>query len=143
MYDYFAKMFKHFENDETIQEKIKKRLHFLNSPCLGLAYILKPVNAAKGFFFDDDKTTIIASAEEFSSDQQKTDQIRHEMINFVGKMSSLPEKHQNIFFKMSAKDYWNIFGREEFPTLYQVANPLRASLSGTFDLGIFYSMKIF
>lgn len=33
-------------------------------------------------------------------------------------MSSLSQKRQEILFQMSAKSYWNIVGRKEFPALF-------------------------
>lgn len=67
------------------------------------------------------------AAKEFAMKQNPllAEKVEEEMINFVSKMSSLSVQQQEILFKMSSKQYWNVFGRHEFPAIYEVvAKPI-------------------
>jgi hAT family C-terminal dimerisation region len=126
VYHYFGEMFKSFENNQAIQIKIKKRLDFIMTPSIGLAYILTPKFAAEGFYFNDDKMDILSSLRDFASKTYPdiVDEIEQDMLSFVEEMSELPEKRKDFIFKMNAKTFWNIIGREKYPALYKVAQPI-------------------
>lgn len=126
VYHYFGELYNHYEDNKAIQDKIKKRLKFLFTDVMGLAYILTPKYAANGFYFDDDLTNFMGLAEEIAMKNNPAiaEKSGIEMISFVTKMSTLPQKQQDIIFKMSAKEYWSIIGRREFPTLYEIAKPI-------------------
>ncbi|KAG5685058.1 hypothetical protein PVAND_014259 [Polypedilum vanderplanki] len=66
VYKYFGDLYNHYENEPIIQEKVKKRLEFLFSSCVGLSYILTPIHAVEGFFFDEDKTDFISKISEYA-----------------------------------------------------------------------------
>lgn len=131
VYHYFGELFNNYANDEAIQAMVKNRLQFVFNETVGLAYMLTPKFAAKGFYFNDDLTDIIGYASELAqkcnlikADPEKAEQMGAEMIAFVTKMSTLPPKQEEIIFKMGAKSYWNIIGRREFPTLFELAKPI-------------------
>lgn len=46
------------------------------------------------------------------------------MINFMTKMATLSAHQQETVFEMDARSFWNVFGRLDFPALYQVAKPI-------------------
>lgn len=119
-------MFKHFDTDREIQDKVKKRLKFLYTDCMGLAYMLTPEYAANGFYFEDDQTDIIGYVKDFAlkMNSSEAEKAASEMLAFVTKMSTLNEKRQETIFKMSAKDYWNFIGRREFPVMFKIAKPI-------------------
>lgn len=126
VYHYFSDIYKHFANDSVIQEKVKSRYQFLANDCIRLAYMLTPKSAAEGTYFDNDRIEIMSYFEEFAlrKDPDSTDQAKEEMIKYVTKMSTLSQKHKDLIFKMSAKQYWSSFGRHDFPALYKMINPL-------------------
>lgn len=96
VYHYFGKMFKEFEHDKVLQQKVKKRFDFLNSPTVGLAYMLTPKFAATGIYFDEDRVDIISTVQNLacSTYPELADQIQRELISFVSEMSSLTEKRK-------------------------------------------------
>ncbi|KAG5666123.1 hypothetical protein PVAND_017725, partial [Polypedilum vanderplanki] len=133
VYEYFGKLYKFFEDDENIQKKVKARLDFLRTPSVGLSYILKPKNAAEGFYLGEDKTDFIAEALDFAEKMNPDFAfiIQDELINFLGDMASLPEKRKELIFKMTAKNYWNIIGHEKYPALSRIAKPLNEMISSS------------
>ncbi|KAG5666709.1 hypothetical protein PVAND_014724 [Polypedilum vanderplanki] len=126
VYDYFGQLYNHYEDNPEIQEKVKSRLKFLLTPTMGLAFMLTPKNAAEGFYFDEDKVDFIASAFDFANkvNSDIADSIQDELVAFMSEMSSLTERRKEIVYKMSAKNYWSIIGREKYPALYQIAKPI-------------------
>ena len=46
------------------------------------------------------------------------------MIAFVGEMAALPERRKETMFKMNARIYWNIIGRDKYPALKEIAKPI-------------------
>lgn len=126
VYHYFGELYNVFDYDKIIQEKIKKRLRFIFTKSMGLAYMLTSKFAAKGFYFDNDKIEILGFAEEFANklNSPSAEKVTGEMISFLEKMSTLSAKQEGIIHQMSARSYWSIFGRQEFPALYEVAKPI-------------------
>lgn len=126
MYHYFCELYKHYDDDEDNKSKVKKRLDFLMTESMGLAYILTPRYAAKGFYFDEDHIDFMGFAKEFALKLQPdaADKVDEEMNAFVTKMSSLPVKREETTFALSAKTYWNVIGRQQFPTLFKIAKPI-------------------
>lgn len=126
VYYYFGQMYLSYESEPNIQEKVLKRLKFLSSQSMGLAYVLNPEYAAKGFFFDDDKLDFMGFATDFAKkmNYENAEEIGREMIAFADEMSKLTNKRQETIFRMSAKNYWNILGRQKFPALFKVAKPI-------------------
>ncbi|KAG5666067.1 hypothetical protein PVAND_017750 [Polypedilum vanderplanki] len=133
VYKYFGDLYNHYENDPTIQEKVKKRLEFLFSPCIGLAYILTPIYAAEGFYFDEDKTDFIGILSEYAQKNHPTfaETAENELISFIAEMTLLPQKRKEVIFKMTAKKYWNIIGRDKYPALFQVSNSIVQMISSS------------
>ena len=39
-------------------------------------------------------------------------------------MAALPERRKETIFKMNARNYWNIIGRNKCPALYENAKPI-------------------
>lgn len=126
VYHYFGKLFNHYENNKTIQDKVKQRLRFLYTESMGLAYMLTPIHAAEGFYFGEDQTDIIGYATKLAQkvNAEDVEIVGEEMLSFVTKMSTLSAKQRDVIFKMSDKNYWSIIGRREFPALYKVAKPI-------------------
>jgi hAT family C-terminal dimerisation region len=119
-------MFNHFDGDKINQEKVIKRLEFICTDSMRLAFILNPQYAAKGFYFGDDQTDFMGLAREFALriSPATAQKVHEEMIAFVTKMSTLPPKRAEIIFPMSAKNYWSTIGRRDYPALYEVAKPI-------------------
>lgn len=126
VYHYFNQMYQKFGENRDIQYKIKKRLEFIYTPSMGLAYILTPKHAAEGSFFNQDKIDIMSSAEEFASkiNPEIAGKAQEQIISFIDEMSRLPQKHKDLLFKMTARNYWSIIGKEKYPELYQIAKPI-------------------
>jgi len=126
VYHYFGEMYNKYENDKIIQGKVRKRLDFLFTSSVGLAYMLTPKYAADGFYFDEDKTDIISTASEYANKVAPTiaDKVQDEMIAFIEEMSLLTEKRKETIYKMNAKQYWNIVGRQKYPAVFEVAQPI-------------------
>lgn len=126
VYHYFGELYNHYIDNEGIQEKVKKRLDFLMTDSIGLAYILTPVHAAKGNYFGEDKIDIIGSAREYALklDPATAEKVSEEMFAFVTKMSSMTPKREETVFKMSAKTYWSAIGRQQFPSLFNIAKSI-------------------
>ena len=93
---------------------------------MGLAYLLTPRHAATGYFFEDNKIDIMSSVEEFSSglSSEIACKAQEQIISFVEEMSMLPQKKRDFLFKMSARNYWNIIGKEKYPELSKIAQPI-------------------
>lgn len=127
VYHQFGELFVHFNGNSIIQQKVKKRIDFLITESMGLSYMLTPKNAANGFYFsdgdDDDFTDIVGSARRMALkiDPEHTEKINDEMIDFVSKMKTLPEKHKETVLSMSAKNYWTLIGPRHFPALAKLA----------------------
>ena len=39
-------------------------------------------------------------------------------------MAALPERRKETIFKMNARNYWNIIGRDKYLALYEIAMPI-------------------
>lgn len=105
---------------------MKKRLEFLFTPSMGLAYMLTPKHAANGFYFDDDQTAIVSSARDLALkiNPLNADEVEMQMNDFITKVSTLPAKLQETTFKLSARTYWSTIGRRDFPALSEIAKPI-------------------
>lgn len=124
-----------------------KKFTVLRFVCTGISYMLTPKFAASGFFIDDDKMNIISYIKKFISSQNPAlaDKAEEETIEFISKMSSLEGPRGDLTFKMNAKSFWNIFGRNEFPTLYQCAksvNQMICSSAGSEHVWLIYRWLI-
>lgn len=126
VYHYFGEFYKHYEGNEDIKNKVKKRLDFLMTESMGLAYMLTPKHAAKGFYFEEDQIDFLGYAKEFAlkHEPDEAEKVSDEMNTFVTKMSSLSAKREETTFAMSAKTYWNVIGRQQFPSLFKIAKPI-------------------
>ncbi|KAG5669962.1 hypothetical protein PVAND_000251 [Polypedilum vanderplanki] len=114
VYDYFGQLYNYYENDEAIQLKVMSRLKFIFTPFMGLAFLLTPKHAADGFYFEENKLDFIAAAydQAIKVNPEIADNVHLQMIEFTGEMATLTQKRKDTLFKMSAKNYWNIIGRE-------------------------------
>jgi hypothetical protein len=123
VYHYFGVMFKFFHADPVIQKSVKERWDFLSTESTGISYMLTPKHAADGFYIDDDKLDILKHVNKIASAQFPGfgDKAEEEMVQFVSKMSALEGTRREQIFKLDSKHYWNIFGQQEFPTLYLLA----------------------
>lgn len=123
VYNYFAQLYNNYD-DEDHRQKVKKRFDFLYTDSMGLAYMLTPKFAANGFYFDEDRIEILHYAKEFVAhrDPGKADAADSEIIQFVAKMSSLTGVQNETICKMTSREYWQIFGKREFPALNIVAS---------------------
>lgn len=126
IYQYFGEMYKHFENEPAIQEKVKSRWDFLSTEVTGISYMLSPKFAADGFYVDNDRIDIITQVKVYASARYPDvmEEAEQEIIQFVSKMSALDNLRKETIFKMDARNYWNILGRHEFPTLYLCAKSI-------------------
>ncbi|KAG5672488.1 hypothetical protein PVAND_002614 [Polypedilum vanderplanki] len=93
---------------------------------MGLAFLLTPKHAADGFYFEENKLDFIAAAydQAIKVNPEIADNVHLQMIEFTGEMATLTQKRKDTLFKMSAKNYWNIIGREKYPALAQIAKPI-------------------
>lgn len=123
VYHYFGEMFKFYELNSIIQQKVKNRWDFLSTECTGISYMLTPKFAADGFYIDNDKIDIIDHVNKVVSSRYPAlgEIAALEMVEFGSKMSSLQGTRKEIIFKLNPKSYWNVFGRHEFPALYECA----------------------
>lgn len=123
VFKYFGEMYKHFEYNIILQDKVKHRWDFLSTECTGVSYMLTPKFAAEGFYVDDDKLDIIRHVNNFVSSRypELGDKAEEEMVAFASKMSSMEGTRRETMFKMDPKSYWNICGRHEYPTLWLCA----------------------
>ena len=105
---------------------VKKRFDFMFTESMGLAFMLTPKYSVDGFYFDDHQLDIVGSVESFMSKRNLSlsDQAFQEMTEFNSKMGTLSEQHKAITFKMSAKQYWNVYGKRDFPTLFIAAKTI-------------------
>ena len=126
VYHYFTEMYQHARGNEEIQAKIKSRLRFISTPSIGLSYILTPKHAAEGFYFDDDKMDIIISVQEFAEkiSPRDAETIELEFMSYLEDMNKLTDRRRELIFKMSAKTYWNVVGRDKYPALFKMAQPI-------------------
>lgn len=126
VYHYFGEMYKNFDSNKTIQDKVKRRWDFLSTESSGISYMLTPKYAADGFYVDNDKVDILSHVNKFVSSRylELGDKAEQEMVQFLSKMSTLPDARRETIFKLDAKSYWNIFGRHEFPALYLCAKSI-------------------
>lgn len=128
VYEYFGKLHKHFdhEHDDIIKKVVETRFQFLYSDSMGLAYMFTPKFSAAGYYFDDDRREILGYAKVWALKNRPeiADKVHQEMIDFVTKMATLSVHQQETVFAMSARSYWNVFGRHEHPALYEVAKPV-------------------
>lgn len=101
VYHYFGEIYNHFDHDKSIQEKVMKRLKFLFTEATGLAYMLTPKYASKGFYFDEDQTDIMGFAKNFAEKihPEAAEKVVQELISFVTKISTLPQNREEIVFK--------------------------------------------
>lgn len=130
VYQYFGELYKHYVNDKTIQEKVKKRLEFLLTDSMGLSFMLDPKQAANGYYFDEDRTDFMGLAKEFAlkMNLENADKVEEQMFSFVTKMVMMPVKQQEIIFGMSAEQYWICIGSKQFEELFKVAKPIMAMI---------------
>lgn len=82
-----------------------------------------PKNAADGYYFKQDKFELIEKIKDFVETRHPGlgDQAEEEAISFVSKMSAATGPKKDFLMKLDSKNYWNIAGRNEFPTLYLCA----------------------
>ena len=126
VYYEFGELYKNFEHSKTLQEMVKKRFDLIFTESMGLAFMLTPKYAADGFYFGDHQIEILSFIGSFLSKRNSIfiEQASAEIISFTSKMTTLSEQHKDVIFKMSAKQYWNVFGRRDFPVLFIVAKSI-------------------
>ncbi|XP_065650355.1 uncharacterized protein LOC136078511 [Hydra vulgaris] len=83
-------------------------------------------NAAQGLYLNEDKTNFITATVEFAKKikPEIADTAEDELISFIGEMAALPEKRKETIFKINARNYWNIIGRDKYSALYEIAKPI-------------------
>ena len=83
-------------------------------------------NAAEGLYLNEDKTDFITATVEFARmfKPEIADTAEDELIAFIGETAALPERRKETIFKMNARNYWNIIGRDKYPALYKIAKPI-------------------
>lgn len=86
--------------------------------------MLTPKFSSDGHYFDDDRLEILGYAKHFVEHRapDKAAAADIEIIKFVAKMSSLNAQQKETVSKMTASEYWKIFGKHEFPALNIVAS---------------------
>jgi hypothetical protein len=126
VYDYFGQMYHSYMDNKGIQQKVQSRLDFLFTPCIGIAFILTPKNAAEGLYLNEDKTDFITATVEFAKKikPEIAATAEDELIAYIGEISVLPERRKETIFKMNARNYWNIIGHDKYPALYEIAKPI-------------------
>ena len=125
VYDYLGQMYNSYMDDKDIQQKVQFRLNFLYTPGIGIAFILTLKNAAEGLYLNEDKTDFIAATVELAKKiKPEIADTADELIAFIGEMAALPERRKETIFKVNARNYWNIIGRDKYPALYEIAKPI-------------------
>lgn len=122
VYSYFATLYNHYVTQEH-RDKVKKRFEFLYTESMGLAYMLTPKFASDGFYFGDDRLEILQLAKKFILHRNPllANEAGREMKKFVAKMSNLSDAHKEAVIEMTSKEFWQIFGKRDFPALNIVA----------------------
>lgn len=133
VYESFTKMFESFDGDLEAKKIVKKRLDFIYKTNTGLAYMLTPKYAADGYYFGNDKIDILSSATEFSEriDPEIKDSVGHEIVTYMDEMASASEKHKEMLHKMTSTNYWRLFGKEKYPNLFKIAQPISEMISSS------------
>jgi hAT family C-terminal dimerisation region len=91
--------------------------------------MLTPKFASDGFYLND-KLDIFEKVKNYVLLRypEHGERAEREMIEFVSKMSDLPPTKKQALFKLSAQEYWTIFGRKEFPTLNLCAKEINSMI---------------
>lgn len=124
VYQYFGKLYTHYNQDKTIQRLVKQRWDFILTESMGAAYMLTPKFSLDGFFVDHDKLDIVDHIKKIvcSIDNAKSCEVESDFAKYINMLSSLPTNKKEMVFKMDVKSFWNIFGKNEFPALHICAN---------------------
>lgn len=132
MYHYFGELLRHFENNRVVLAKVQKRWDFIWQDIHGLAYILTPKYASAGNFFSD-KALIMSSINNYAECRNpgEAQQAEDEMIRYVQHVSNLSGPKKDMVHNMSASQYWDILGKDEFPFLYKCAKPINAMVASS------------
>ena len=129
VYHYFGKMFQHYALDKPSQIKLVNRWKFIRSEAMGVAYMLTPRHLFESIFLsDNDKMDFVDSIENLMKpeNQEIAAQASLEMIQYVSEMATISADRKDLFAKMTAEQYWNIFGKERFPALFLLAKSINA-----------------
>lgn len=131
MYHYFQDLIQHFGQNPVVLQKVEKRWKFIKKDVHGLAYLLTPKYAAANKFIDDEKATVMSSVRGFvlrrnPDDTQKADSTLQQMVRYVHEVETLRGDERLMVEGMKASEYWEIFGKQKFPLLYEVAKPINA-----------------
>lgn len=133
VYHYFCGLIKHFEGNAAVLAKVEKRWKFIKKDVHGLAYILTPKFAAADDYIAREKAAIMSSMKAFilrrnPEEPERADTALKEMVQYVQEMKNLSGDEQALIIGMSATNYWEIFGKDKFPVLYDCAKSLNAMI---------------
>ena len=130
VYHYFGKLVQHYKDDKIVQEKIEERWKFIENDCMGLAYLLTPKFAASGYFMGNDKLKFIQCLKLFTDPRnpELSSAATSELLKFLEEMSNLDDGQKQFMAEISASQYWNIVGKEKFPSLFTFAKSLSAMI---------------
>lgn len=129
-YKYFGELYKHYEEDQVLQSIVKRTWDFLSCESTGISYLMTPKYAAEGFYVDNDIVDIISHIKKFVASRHPgfEDKAEEEAVQFMSRMSALQGSRKETIHKMSAIDYWNIKGKNEFPNLYLCAKSVNSMI---------------
>lgn len=122
-YEMFGRLFHYYSTNYELQEIISKRAKFILNRNMGMAFILTPKYSNNGFFFEDDKIELMQYVGTFMSKRSPSlaSEATTQMTKFLHEMTRLDDAHSQIIKNMSGNQYWEIFGKQLFPALYEVA----------------------
>ena len=129
VYHYFGKMFQHYASDKPSQSKLVNRWKFIKNEAMGVAYMLTPKYLFDSFYMShEDKIDFMSSVEILMKkrNEEIAAQASLEMFQFVNEMVTLSDDRKALVGKMSATQYWNIFGVERYPSLFSLAKGVNA-----------------
>lgn len=136
VYHYFGELKAHYINDRAISVLVNKRWKFLGKEVHGLGYLLTPRFAMNGNFFTS-KEEVTSSMEAFvATKDPEADAVAVmlELTNYVAYMSTLTGSTKTMIENLTASQYWNGFGKEKFPLVFEYAkgiNSMVCSSSGS------------
>lgn len=127
MYHYFGEITAAYINNRQVSVKFQKRWDFIKKDVYGLSYILSPKNVAAGNFFTD-KGEVMGSIRRFVSHRNdgEAQAAQEQMVQYVHEVLNYSASKKEMTDNMTASQYWDIFGKSEFPLLYKYAKMINA-----------------
>lgn len=136
VYYHFAQLLNHFKDDRAVLPLVKSRWNFLKQDVHGLSYIFTPRFAASELFIGNEKFIVMSAAKKFvlkryPGDYVRANETQHQMTQYVAAVSRMKDAEKDLVDKMSARDFWDVFGKAKYPLLYDCAKSLNEMVSSS------------